>query len=157
MLSDDEVAERLYHEAIDRLSRTSMRLPLARAHLLYGEWLRRERRRTDAREHLRIAHQTFTVMGAEAFAERAEREVRATGAIAHQRTVEIRVDLTAQESQIARLASEGLSNPEIASRLFISPKTVEYHLHKVFGKLDIGSRIELRRALASDAHASQPV
>jgi DNA-binding CsgD family transcriptional regulator/tetratricopeptide (TPR) repeat protein len=157
LLSDDEVAERLYREAIDRLSRTGMRLPLARAHLLYGEWLRRERRRTDAREHLRIAHQTFTVMGAEAFAERAEREVRATGAIARQRTVEIRVELTAQESQIARLASEGLSNPEIASRLFISPKTVEYHLHKVFGKLDIVSRSELRRALAGDAHASQPV
>jgi DNA-binding CsgD family transcriptional regulator len=97
------------------------------------------------------------VMGAEAFAERAEREVRATGAIARQRTVEIRVELTAQESQIARLASEGLSNPEIASRLFISPKTVEYHLHKVFGKLDIVSRSELRRALAGDAHASQPV
>jgi len=134
-----------------------MRLALARARLLYGEWLRRERRRTDARDQLRSAHETFTTMGAEAFAARAEREVRATGAIARKRTLEISDELTAQESQIARLASEGLSNPEIASRLFISPKTVEYHLHKVFGKLDIASRNELRRTLASEARASQPL
>jgi DNA-binding CsgD family transcriptional regulator len=148
LLSDDDVAESLYCEAIDRLGRTSVRLALARAHLLYGEWLRRERRRTDAREQLRTAHETFTAMGAEAFAERAEREVRATGGVARKRTVETSDELTAQESQIARLASEGLSNPEIASRLVISPRTVEYHLHKVFGKLDIVSRSELRRALS---------
>jgi DNA-binding CsgD family transcriptional regulator len=148
LLSENEIAERLYREAIDRLGRTSIRLALARAHLLYGEWLRRERRRTDAREQLRTAHAMFTAIGAEAFAERAGREVRATGATARERSVETSDKLTAQEAQIARLASEGLTNPEIAARLFISPRTVDYYLHKVFGKLDVASRDELRRVQA---------
>jgi DNA-binding NarL/FixJ family response regulator len=112
---------------------------LARTHLLYGEWLRRERRPLDAREQLRTAREMFTSMGAEAFAARAERELLATGERARKRVAETWDDLTAQEAQIARLAGEGLSNPEIGARLFISPRTVEYHLHKVFKKLDISS------------------
>jgi DNA-binding CsgD family transcriptional regulator/tetratricopeptide (TPR) repeat protein len=157
LISENESAERLYREAIHRLGRTSIRLALARAHLLYGEWLRRERRLTDAREQLRTAHEMFTTIGAEAFAERAGRELRATGGTARKRTVEPRYELTAQEGQIARLAGQGLSNAEIAARLFISPRTVEYHLHKVFGKLDIASRNELRRVLASEGDVAQPV
>ena len=146
LLSDGDAAERLYLEAINRLGRTSIRVELARAHLLYGEWLRRERRRLDAREQLRTAHEMFTAMGAEAFADRAARELLATGEHARKRTVETREDLTPQEAQIARLARDGLSNPEIGARLFISPRTVEYHLHKVFAKLNIRSRVELDRA-----------
>jgi DNA-binding CsgD family transcriptional regulator len=151
LLSDGDAAERLYLEAIDRLGRTSIRVELARAHLLYGEWLRRERRRLDAREQLRAAHVRFTGMGAEAFADRAARELLATGEHARKRTVETREDLTPQEAQIARLARDGLSNPEIGARLFISPRTVEYHLHKVFTKLQIGSRTELQRARLAEA------
>ena len=147
LLSDGDAAERLYLEALDRLGRTSIRVELARAHLLYGEWLRRERRRLDAREQLRAAHEMFTGMGAEAFADRAARELLATGERARKRTVETREDLTPQEAQIARLARDGLSNPEIGARLFISPRTVEYHLHKVFSKLNISSRNQLDRAL----------
>jgi DNA-binding CsgD family transcriptional regulator len=150
LLSNGEQAERLYREAIDRLARGRIGAELARAHLLYGEWLRRERRRLDAREQLRIAHELLSSMGAEAFAARAARELLATGERARKRTAETREDLTAQEAQIARLARDGLSNPEIGSRLFISPRTVEYHLHKVFAKLDIGSRQELHRALPSE-------
>jgi DNA-binding CsgD family transcriptional regulator len=140
LLSEGDTAERLHREAIDRLSRTRMRVPLARAHLVYGEWLRRERRRLEAREHLHIAHEMFAPMGVEAFAQRAERELLATGERARKRTLETREDLTAQEIQVARLARDGLSNPEIGERLFISPRTVEYHLHKVFTKLNISSR-----------------
>jgi DNA-binding CsgD family transcriptional regulator len=147
LLNEGEAAERLYGEAIDRLSRTRVRAELGRAHLLFGEWLRRERRRLDAREQLRTAHEMFIGMGVEAFAERAERELLATGERARKRTVETREDLTAQEAQIARLAGEGFSNPEIGARLFISPKTVEYHLRKVFSKLGITSRTQLDRAL----------
>ena len=143
LLSRGEAAERLYRESIARLGRTGIRVELARAHLLYGEWLRRERRRIDAREQLRTAHEMFDSMGAEAFAERARRELRATGETARKRTVEASDELTAQEAQIARLASDGLSNPEIGTRLFISPRTVKYHLRKVFTKLDISSRNEL--------------
>src|ERR671914_573218 len=150
LLNEGEAAERLYREAIDRLSRTRVRAELGRAHLLFGEWLRRERRRLDAREQLRTAHEMFIGMGVEAFARRAERELLATGERARKRTVETREDLTAQEAQIARLARDGLSNPEIGARLFISPRTVVYHLHKVFTKLQIGSRIELQRALPSE-------
>jgi DNA-binding CsgD family transcriptional regulator/tetratricopeptide (TPR) repeat protein len=154
LLSDDaEAAERLYREAIERLGRTRIRVELARAHLLYGEWLRRERRRIDAREQLRIACDMFTQMGAEAFAARAARELLATGERARRRSVETREDLTAQEVQIARLACAGLSNPEIGARLFISPRTVEYHLHKVFGKLNIGSRNQLAEALPQEPSA----
>jgi DNA-binding CsgD family transcriptional regulator len=150
LVSEGEVAERLYREAIERLGRTRIRVELARTHLLYGEWLRRERRRLDAREQLRTAHEMLTKMGVEAFAARAARELLATGERARKRTVETREDLTAQEAQIARLARDGLSNPEIAARLFISPRTVEYHLHKVFNKLNISSRNELDRALQEE-------
>jgi DNA-binding CsgD family transcriptional regulator len=149
LLSEGDAAERLYRDSIDRLGKTRVRVELARSHLLYGEWLRRENRRVDARERLRTAHQMLDAMGLLAFAERAARELRATGETARKRTVETRDDLTAQEAQIARLARDGLSNPEIGTRLFISRRTVEYHLHKVFAKLDIGSRNELRRVLGS--------
>ena len=142
------MAEALYREAIERLERTRIRIELARAQLLYGEWLRREDRRVAAREQLRAAHDTFTRAGAEAFAERARRELAATGETVTRRTAETRDVLTPQEEQIARLAAEGQTNPEIGAQLFISPRTVEYHLHKVFTKLDIGSRRELRGALA---------
>jgi DNA-binding CsgD family transcriptional regulator len=150
LLSDGEPAERLYREAIDRLGRTRVRVALARAHLLYGEWLRRGRRRTDAREQLRTAYEMFVTMGAEGFAERAERELLATGETARKRAVETRDELTSQEGQIARLARDGLSNPEIGARLFISPRTVQYHLRKVFLKLGINSRGQLDRVLPSD-------
>jgi DNA-binding CsgD family transcriptional regulator len=143
LLSDGATAESLYREAVDRLGRCQIRLDLARAHLTYGEWLRRERRRGDAREQLRQARALFSAMGTEGFAERTERALRATGERARKRTVETRDDLTAQERQIARLAQSGLSNPEIATRLFISPRTVEYHLSKVFLKLGIRTRKDL--------------
>jgi DNA-binding NarL/FixJ family response regulator len=128
---------------------------LARAHLLYGEWLRRERRRLDAREQLRTAHDLLSSMGMEAFAERAGRELQATGETARKRVVETSSQLTAQEDQIARLARDGLSNPEIGARLFISPRTVQYHLHKVFTKLGISSRMQLHRALTSEPNLIQ--
>jgi DNA-binding CsgD family transcriptional regulator len=155
LLSEGETAERLYREAIDRLRRTRVRWALARAHLLYGEWLRRERRRLDAREQLRTAHEMFVTMGMEAFAERAERELLATGEAARKRAVETRGELTAQETQIARLARNGLSNLEIGARLFISPRTVQYHLHKVFTKLGISSRTQLHRVLPSEPNLVQ--
>jgi DNA-binding CsgD family transcriptional regulator len=155
LLSEGETAERLYREAIDRLGRTRVRVALARAHLLYGEWLRRERRRLDAREQLRTAHDLLSSMGMEAFAERAGRELQATGETARKRVVETSSQLTAQEDQIARLARDGLSNPEIGARLFISPRTVQYHLHKVFTKLGISSRMQLHRALTSEPNLIQ--
>jgi DNA-binding CsgD family transcriptional regulator len=147
LLSDSQEAEQFYRQAIDRLGRGGIRAELARAHLLYGEWLRRERRRLEAREQLKIARDMLSTMGAEAFAARAARELLATGERARRRACDTRDDLTAQEHHIARLARDGLSNPEIGTRLFISPRTVEYHLHKVFGKLGIACRQELRRAL----------
>ena len=149
LLSDGAAADDLYHEAIERLSRTRLRPELARAHLVYGEWLRRENRRVDAREQLRAAHEMLVEIGMEAFAERARKELYATGETARKRTVETRDDLTAQEWQIARLARDGLSNPEIGARLFLSPRTVEWHLRNVFNKLDIRSRQELADALPS--------
>jgi DNA-binding CsgD family transcriptional regulator len=149
LLSDGDAAERLYREAIERLSRTRVRLELARAHLLYGEWLRRTGRRRDARAHLRTAHEMLTATGAEAFAERARRELLVTGETVRTHSVETRDELTAQEMQIARLASNGPTNAEIGSELFISPRTVEWHLRNVFGKLGIRSRRELAIALAS--------
>ncbi len=147
LVTEGPSAERLYEEAIDRLGRTRLALTLARAHLLYGEWLRRDRRRIDAREQLRRAQDMFTSMGAEAFAARAGRELLATGETARKRTDETRDDLTAQEVQIAQLARDGFSNTEIGARLFISPRTVEYHLHKVFTKLGITTREHLDRVL----------
>jgi DNA-binding CsgD family transcriptional regulator len=143
LLSDGETADRLYREAIERLGRTRLRGEFARARLLYGEWLRRENRRVDAREQLRDAHDMFSDIGAEGFAERARRELAATGETARKRTDEARGVLTPQEAQIARLARDGLSNSEIGAQLFISPRTVQYHLHKVFMKLDISSRNRL--------------
>jgi DNA-binding CsgD family transcriptional regulator len=147
LLSDDETAELLYLEALDRLGRTRVRLALARVHLLYGEWLRRGNRRLDARKQLRTAHDMLSAIGAEAFAERAARELRATGENARKRTADTRGHLTPQERQIAELAAKGHSNPEIGAQLFISPRTVEYHLHKVFTKLAIASRTELQHVL----------
>jgi DNA-binding CsgD family transcriptional regulator len=141
----------LYRAAIERLGRTRVRTELARAHLLYGEWLRRERRRTDARTQLRIAHDMFDAMGMEAFGGRARRELVATGETARKRTgVTSGQQLTAQEGQIARFAAEGLANHEIGARLFISAKTVQYHLSKVFTKLGISSRSQLDQALPGD-------
>jgi DNA-binding CsgD family transcriptional regulator len=147
--SDGELADRLYREAIERLGGTRLRPELARANLLYGEWLRRENRRVDARARLRAAHEQFTAIGMEAFAERARKELAATGERVRKRSVETRDDLTAQELQIAQLARNGLSNPEIGARLFLSPRTVEWHLRKVFAKLEIRSRRELGAALRS--------
>jgi DNA-binding CsgD family transcriptional regulator len=143
--SNDEAAEPLYLEAIDRLGRTRVRVELSRAHLLYGEWLRRTNRRLEAREQLRAAHETFTTMGARIFAQRAARELAATGETVRKRTVETVSDLTAQETQIARMVREGLSNSEIGARLFISSRTVEWHLSKIFAKLQITSRRQLRK------------
>ncbi|MFC0067999.1 LuxR C-terminal-related transcriptional regulator, partial [Umezawaea endophytica] len=140
-------AERRYREAVDLLDTDLLGLPLARARLLYGEWLRRENRRADAREQLRAAHEAFAGMGAEGFAERAGRELAATGETVRKRTVEATEDFTPQETQIARLAAAGRTNPEIGAALFLSPRTVEWHLGKVFGKLGITSRRELAAAL----------
>jgi len=134
-------------EAIERFARTRVRAELARTQLLYGEWLRRERRRLDAREQLRHAHKLFTEFGMQAFAERARVELEATGEHARKRTAETIDQLTPQELQIAQMARDGLSNPEIGARLFISRRTVKYHLQKVFTKLEIRSRSELERVL----------
>jgi DNA-binding CsgD family transcriptional regulator len=143
LLSVGDAAEGAYREAIDRLGRTRLRPDLGRAQLLYGEWLRREHRRVDARTQLRAAHEVFVAIGMEAFAERARVELVATGERVRKRTVETRDELTAQERQIARLAGEGLSNPEIGAQLFLSRRTVEWHLRNVFTKLGIRSRHEL--------------
>jgi DNA-binding CsgD family transcriptional regulator len=156
LLSNGETAERLYREGIERLTRTRLRPELARTHLLYGEWLRRTNRRVDARVQLRTAYDQLTSIGMEAFAERARRELVATGAKVRERTVEARDELTAQEAQIARLACEGLTNPEIGARLFLSPRTVEWHLRKVFAKLGIRSRRELASALPVSGSESVP-
>ena len=147
LLSDGTAADELYREAIERLSCTRLRPELARAHLLHGEWLRREGRRVEARDQLRIAHEMLTTIGMEAFAERARRELTVTGVKVRKRSAETRDDLTPQEQQIAGLARDGLSNPEIGSMLFLSPRTVEWHLHNVFTKVGISSRRELREAL----------
>jgi DNA-binding CsgD family transcriptional regulator len=149
LLSTGETAENCYREAIERLDRTRMRPAVARAHLVYGEWLRRENRRRDARAELRTAHDLFTTMGIEAFADRARRELLATGDTVRKRTVETVSELTAQEAHIARLAVGGRTNVEIGAQLFLSTRTVEWHLGKVYAKLGVSSRRELRRALAS--------
>ncbi len=149
LLSKGESAERLYREAIERLARTRRRPELGRAHLLYGEWLRRGSRRVEAREHLHAAHDMLTAIGMEAFAQRARGELLATGEKVRKRTVATRDELTAQEREIAELARDGVSNPEIAARLFLSRRTVEWHLRNVFNKLGIRSRQELTGALAS--------
>ena len=150
LVSDGEDAQAFYRQAIEALGRTPLRVDLARAHLLYGEWLRRERRRLDARVQLRSAQELFTRFGMEAFAERARVELEATGERARKRTVETRDDLTPQEAQISRLAADGATNQEIAAQLFISPSTVDYHLRKAFRKLGVKSRAQLAR------HVLQP-
>jgi DNA-binding CsgD family transcriptional regulator len=155
LLSDGAAAEELYREAIDRLSRTRLRPELARAHLLYGEWLRREGRRADAREQLRTAHGMLAAIGMEAFAERARRELIATGERVLKRSAETRDQLTPQEGQIARLARDGHTNQEIGARMFLSARTVEWHLRKIFAKLGIGSRRELHAALAQSGQDGQ--
>jgi ATP/maltotriose-dependent transcriptional regulator MalT len=147
LVSAADTAEELYREAITRLERSGVRPALARTHLLYGEWLRQENRRDDARTQLRRAHDLLSAMGMLAFAERARNELLATGERARKPASAESDDLTPQERQIAQLASDGLSNPEIGARLFLSPRTIEWHLHKVFGKLGIRSRRELPAAL----------
>jgi DNA-binding CsgD family transcriptional regulator len=151
LLSEGEAADRLYRESVERLARTRLRPDLARARLLYGEWLRRERRRIEAREQLRTAHGMLKAMGAEAFAERARGELQATGETARRRPAAAGIgELTAHEAQIARLARDGLANPEIGARLFLSARTVQYHLGNVFAKLGISSRSQLDRVLPGE-------
>ncbi|GGJ34885.1 transcriptional regulator [Streptomyces brasiliensis] len=146
-VSEGPAAEALYQEAIERLGRTKIQLTYARSRLLYGEWLRRENRRVDAREQLRIAYKVLSRIGIEGFTERAWHELRATGATVRKRTLEMRTALTAQEAQIARLAGGGMTNPQIGAQLFISPHTVEWHLRKVFAKLGVASRKQLSSTL----------
>jgi DNA-binding CsgD family transcriptional regulator len=143
LVASGQAAERLHREAIERLEQCRVITDRARAHLLYGEWLRRERRRVDARRELHIAADLFSSMGAAAFAGRAHRELLATGERARKRSAETICQLTPREEEIARLAADGRSNPQIATELFISARTVEYHLHKVFTKLGISSRLQL--------------
>jgi ATP/maltotriose-dependent transcriptional regulator MalT len=157
LVSDGEAGENLYREAIDRFGRARLRVDLARARLLYGECLRRQRRRRDARDQLASAYQIFDSIGAAAFAERARIELRATGGHARQRTIETPDALTAQEALIARLAGEGASNPQIAAQLFISPATVAYHLRKVFAKLGISSRGQLAPTRPARQGAAPPI
>jgi DNA-binding CsgD family transcriptional regulator len=154
-LSDDDTAERWYRESIKRLGQTEIRAQLARSHLLYGEWLRRQNRRAEAREQLRTAYQMLTAMGIEGFAESARQELIATGEGVRLRTVSPDTTLTAQEALIARLARDGRTNPEIGAQLFLSARTVQYHLRKVFTKLGIESRRELHAALAQSQSQSQ--
>jgi DNA-binding NarL/FixJ family response regulator len=151
LLSDDAAAEELYREAINRLNRTRLRPELARAQLVFGEWLRREGRLGEARERLRAAEAMFAEIGMEAFAGRAESELVAAGGKPRAHAVEEHEELTPQEQQIARLARNGLTNAEIGARLFLSPRTIEWHLHKVFGKLGIDSRRSLDAALSREA------
>jgi DNA-binding NarL/FixJ family response regulator len=157
LASDGAAADGFYRESVELLGRTQVRAQLARSRLLYGEWLRRERRRAEAREQLRTAHRMLEEMGMGAFAERARRELAATGETARKRTAPAArtaaasETLTAQEAQVARLACDGLSNPEIGARLFISPRTVSYHLSNAFTKLGISSRSQLHRVLPSDS------
>ena len=146
LASEGDAAEALYVEAIERLGRTQLRPELARAHLLFGEWLRREGR-PDAREQLRAANDMFAAIGMEAFASRTRKELIAMGEKVRKGSAETREQLTPQEEQIARLARDGLSNPEIGAMLYLSPRTVEWHLRKVFVKLGVNSRSDIRSAL----------
>jgi DNA-binding CsgD family transcriptional regulator len=154
LLSEGDIADGLFLAAIAHLGNTRMRAELARTHLLYGESLRRVNRRVDARRELNAAFEMFGSMGMEGFAERARRELLATGAKVRKRSLETRDRLTPQEEQIARLAGDGHSNPEISARLFLSPRTVEWHLRKVFGKLGVASRKELREALSIETRTA---
>jgi DNA-binding CsgD family transcriptional regulator len=152
LLGDDEGAEGSYLEAIERLGGTHARVALGRARLLYGEWLRRQGRRVDARQQLTLAHRVFSDVGLGGFSERTRRELLATGPTVRRRTDDTRLDLTAQEAQIAQLAAGGCTNPEIGERLFISPRTVEWHLRKVFTKVGVSSRRELNAIFPRAAH-----
>ena len=145
LLSEGDLAESQYRAAIDHLTPTALRLDLARTCLVYGEWLRRVRRNVEAREQLRVAHGLFSDFGMEGFAERARIELRATGEHARVRSVETSNELTPQEAQIAQLVAQGATNNEIAAQLFITARTVEYHLHKVFRKVGVKSRTQLAR------------
>jgi ATP/maltotriose-dependent transcriptional regulator MalT len=156
LLCEGDAAESLYREAIDRLSATQLRPDLARAKLLYGEWLRRQGRRVDARDQLRTAHDMLATIGMEAFAERARRELLATGENVRPRTVGTQDRLTSQEALVAQLASDGLTNPEIGARLFLSARTVEWHLSKVFAKLGVSSRRELNATLPKVGLTAMP-
>jgi DNA-binding CsgD family transcriptional regulator len=156
LLASDDAAEALYRESLDHLGHSGVVTELARARLLYGEWLRRSRRRRDARVQLRAAHQIFQATGAAAFAHRAQVELLATGEHVRARVPELRDELTGQEQQIARLAADGESNAQIGAQLFISPHTVAYHLRKVFGKLDVSSRNQLTRALGDQLTPAPP-
>jgi ATP/maltotriose-dependent transcriptional regulator MalT len=156
LVSEDDIAEGFYREAIDHLDRTRVRMELARAHLVYGEWLRHEDRRLDSREQLRFAYDMFTEMGADGFAERTRRELEATGETVRKGTLDDRDQLTTQEAQIARLAVDGLTNTEIGAELFISPRTVEWHLRKVYPKLGVTSRKQLRRVLPTAGRPAIP-
>jgi ATP/maltotriose-dependent transcriptional regulator MalT len=156
LVSDSALAEGLYREAIERLGRCRVALDLARARLLYGEWLRRRGRRVDAREQLRTAGARFAEMGAVAFAGRADRELLATGETARKRTIETTDELTPHEARIARMARDGASNQDIATELFVSRKTIEYHLHKVFSKLGITTRQQLEHVLPPGPERAAP-
>jgi ATP/maltotriose-dependent transcriptional regulator MalT len=154
LLSEGGTAEQLYRDSIAHMDQTRVRAQLARAHLLYGEWLRRQRRRVDAREQLHTAHDMLDAMGIKAFADRARRELAATRETARKRTIETSSQLTVQETQVAPPARDGLSNPEIGTRLFISVRTVPYHPGKVFTKLGISSRSQLEHVLLPAADAA---
>jgi DNA-binding CsgD family transcriptional regulator len=156
VITEGDGADALYREAITLLGGTRFVVESARTQLLYGEWLRRQNRRVDARQQLRAAHEAFATMGAGPFAERAERELKATGETVRKRSIETRDELTPQEAQIAHLAAERLTNAEIGAQLFLSPRTVEWHLRKVFLKLGISSRRELRSALPNGRAAALP-
>jgi ATP/maltotriose-dependent transcriptional regulator MalT len=156
LLSAGTAAEECYREEIERLERTTLRFEHARAQLRYGEWLRREGRRIDARTQLRASYQSLSTMGADGFADRARHELAATGETVRQQSPETAHELTAQEAHIARLVADGLSNPEIAAVLFISPRTVEWHLRKVFVKLGVTTRRQLRLSMPESVRSSIP-
>jgi DNA-binding CsgD family transcriptional regulator len=147
LLSKGTSAEKCYRNAIDRLSPTELRLDLARTHLLFGEWLRRDGRPADARDELRSAHQLFTDFGSDSFGERARIELRATGERTRKRSSDAGERLTPQEARVADLVAQGGTNAEVAAQMFVSPSTVEYHLHKVYRKLGIRSRTQLARRI----------
>jgi DNA-binding CsgD family transcriptional regulator len=153
LLASDDSSQQLYEDAIKQLQQCRTVPQLARTHLVYGEWLRRERRRREARGQLRVAHEMFDSMGAEAFAERARAELMAAGESVRPHVPDTRAELTTQEARIARLVSQGYSNRDVAAQLFLSPSTVDYHLRKVFRKMGVSSRTQLARTITADFSA----
>ena len=153
LLADDDSAEMLYEEALKHLQKCDTVPQVARTHLVYGEWLRRQRRRREARVQLRVAYEMFDAMGAEAFAERARAEMLAVGGCVRERAPGTKAELTPQEDHIARLVSQGYSNRDVAAQLFLSPSTVDYHLRKVFRKVGVTSRTQLARTWTADPPA----